>query len=725
MTDPKATSDEPAAAAADTPKPDGSAVEPSTAAPSSREEALNQLRGDSAERLDTVRSGQILNRGIDRLGLDSRVTHANVFMGDFAVMGDFATGGRPGRSAPRAPARSLISAAHIAEHTECFVEPSAFAEAVELLDTNNLLFVSARRGTGRYTTALALLTRVLGVHGLEPTIYSLTGHVLGNASWRMPATQTGFVVVDDTRGSAKSASESVDDGWLARTGEVLREGGSYLVVITGPLRGSLATASRRDDFVLQHLDVPDPVDIVRRRVRGAIPDLSADDVDQRLAATSLGELLDERDEPRFATRAATAVIDALRADGDLDEALAKLRDPEGQVSEWLGGDPPVQEIAFTLATAVLEESSYLTVSDAAIALHGQLSAGANSSPRYLRALLAERSWIELAGSEDRPQAPRIVRFRHADLRGAVLAQVWYELDGTRPKILEWLGKLVDHADIEVRARAAMAAGILAAGDFQHGLHRYLMPWAAAKSAVRRQSAALALSIVGAFTDHTPKVWSLLEQWADLVRSTSGHATLSATAALAVGGPLGDDDPQRALRLLRTLVCEGDWDLLEPSALSAHLLIERGRQRQVLDALLEWTAGGGTDEPVVKALLVFVVAARESGSPTDNPATDRPALLRTAHLHRESLPELWGRALSCEPVRPLALDALREWVHVVDRVPAAHAVVLDMVAGIADRGAADLERLLHALESWANDEDDPLRSAAEIHDDLVEAEEAIA
>jgi hypothetical protein len=116
--------------------------------------------------------------------------------------------------------------------------------------------------------------------------------------------------------------------------------------------------------------------------------------------------------------------------------------------------------------------------------------------------------------------------------------------------------------------------------------------------------------------------------------------------------------------------------------------------------------------------MFAFAAGENGS-------NRPVLLQDARSHRDSLSELWGRALSCEPVRPMALEALETWVRVVDKDPSAFGDVSEVVAGIADQGDQHYSRLCHALRQWAEDVDDPSDAAADIYNELVEAGELTA
>jgi hypothetical protein len=122
--------------------------------------------------------------------------------------------------------------------------------------------------------------------------------------------------------------------------------------------------------------------------------------------------------------------------------------------------------------------------------------------------------------------------------------------------------------------------------------------------------------------------------------------------------------------------------------------------------------------------MFTYAAEESGA-EGTPAADRPVLLVSTEKHRDKLPELWGRALDCEPVHDLAMDALRTWVGVADRDRSVRGVVLDMLAGLADRGETDFKRLCHALREWAVDPDEPSGAAADFYEELIEAGELSA
>jgi hypothetical protein len=697
------------------PPPDGSSDETADRdQPPSKEEALHRLRTETSE-LSSIRFGKIVAEGTSRL---AGITTVNVFNGAFSVAGDFvAAGGNRRRPAAGRGARTGVDLTAELKELEHFEPPPGFDDGVDVLVDRRLLVLSGPGNTGLRTRALASLREAMRQVEVEPQLVEVTGAVLGNPSWRVPHDRTGLLVVDRARKGGRFAAESVGDAWLDRIAERLDAQESFLVVVTGPVAGSLATASRRAEFVLDDLELPDPMGIVRRRVIGELAWDPAD-LDERLAGTELPELLSERDDPQFAVRAAAAVGKALRAGDDLVVTVARLRNTEEQVSEWLDREPDLADIAFVMATAVLEGASYLSVADAAVELYRQLSSsGGATTPRYLRELELERDWIDCPRE---PDGGITVRFKHARLRPVVLAAIWFQYDGARKKIVDWLRGLASHGDVEVRARAAQAAGILASNDFNHGLHRYLLPWAQTGSVRLQQSAATGLNIAAATGDQTAAAWTHIEQWADPAGGGKQRVSLRGTAGLAAGGSLGVGSPHRALRMLRTLVDKGGWELLDAVAVSTQSLLEAGLSREVLAALTEWADGSLADERVVRALTMFAFSVLPEGD-----TGEKPLLLAEADEHRDELPELWSRALASEPVRQLATDALEDWVRWVDADPSLRHTVLGVIADMADRTDSDYDRLCHLLHEWAMDPDDPSDAARDFYHELIEAGENVS
>ena len=705
--------DKPGQKAADnaaTDNPGDKADGPSTPDPDSeRDSAVRDLQGKAAE-LSQGQMDKFVARGINQLNAET----INIFAGAYdEELADGASERRSGRWARRIQ----FTRADLDDATISFVDPPRFRDELDLLADRNLVVLSGPANTGKRTRALKLLQRTLQEAGLDEIVEELPTSVLANPAWRVPHEGAGFVVFDMPRRDGAFTAAKVGEEWLSKTARRLLDAGSYLVVVTGPVSGALEDAPNRAEYVLDVWELPNPREILYRRLRDLVPS-EAEELIEWLDGTELVELLAERDSPAFAVRAATEIIEGHRAGRDLADIVAKLSNTDGLVREWIRREPEAKDLSLMLATAVLDNAGYLKVADAAVALYKKLNSG-SSAPltlRYTKQLLAEHTWIQRVPAEDRSHAPT-VRFRHATVRFAVLGTIWCDYDGARGHILDWLKEMAVHTDPEVRAGAAQAIGILAQQDFEHGVHEYLQPWGRDSSTLLRQTAAQGLNVAGMFGNERT-AWAVLEDWAEAAHSDNTE-NLCTTAALAAGGPLGTREPRRALGVLRDfVVCEDKWDILWSVAVSAGALLESGRGDYVLEALYDWTEPGADDDALFKALMVFVSVMR--------PDSDEawPLLLRTADENRKHLSVLWSRALASRHVRALALDVLRTWVRRVDDDPGANLIVVGLVADIADESPADKLRVVHALSQWAQDRYQPSVAAATIYDLMDEAEEEV-
>lgn len=730
------STDKPAPAPPPSTSPDPAPAQPAGTTPSATDAAgatppptpgaVRQLR-DQAQGLSAVRFNEIIAEGHDRIA-DARIV--NIFSDKFTVDGDMITGGGGGdpgrRSSARRPGKTRISEAELISATEYFVPPEGFESDVQQLGDHNLLIIAGPARTGRHTRALASIKAVLESRGNRLDVFRLNSSILRSNGWRVPQSDCGLIVVDEPGTDGKCVAEGIDEKWLTAASEKLADAASFLVVVTGPPRGTLATAGRYADFVVDEVEVADFLRIVVERVRGGLA-LPPEGLAERLRSAGLADALAEHGDPHFAVRAAGKILDALSADehADLVPVVEALDDPEQQVRHWLEDEPDLVDVAFVLATAVLEGASYLNVADAAVALYRELSKSYSTSsalrtPRYLRNLTAERWWIERVVPDDDPEHAPALRFRHRRLGPFVLAVTWFELDGARETITDWLGTLAKHTDVEVRARAAQSAGVLASKDVEHGVHSYLGPWANDTSNLLQQSAAQGLNVAGTLGRNEQQTWEFIEQWASLVDSDNARE-LPATAGFAAGGPLGARDPGRALRVLHKLVCADGWRLVGPAAASVQTLLASGRVTEVLDALLDWTSDSkkNEEESVDKALMMYAYSAYWTGA-----ADERPVLLAAAEQHRADLAELWGRALrdGDEDVANYAWESLRSWLRLVDRDRGTYRPVFDVLVDLSDRSTTDANRLMHTLLTWSEDTDDPSDAAAEIARDLLDLEE---
>ncbi|MGR7001571.1 hypothetical protein ACU686_31845 [Yinghuangia aomiensis] len=496
----------------------------------------------------------------------------------------------------------------------------------------------------------------------------------------------------------------------------LRAAGCRLVLTGGhDLALAVGGAAGSEAFACHELIPPDPLAILERRVLGHAPEPEARNRLKAVLGTgnTIGAL---REQP--AARHAVRLASVITADGDLAAAVAALRDPSDQVRLWFRQHRTPEAVSFAVATAVLEDSSYLTVAEAAVKLHAALSPPEPAPPdlRFGDRLGYEQQWIRVDAS---PLGPPTVRFRSTLLGQAVLVHAWSTLDGRRDAVLEWLRRLLGHRDLEVRARASVAAGVLAWADHHYAEHRFLTTWAGSVSWPQRQAAATALGVAGSRPESAEAVWALLDEWAR-GGGSAYRRRLAGTAANAAGGILGRTGTVRAVAVLRRVLDHGDdWGTLPAVAWGGVHLVHQGRASALLDAYLDWSAPGDRSPMVVKTLSAFLFAAsrpyeRASTEADVAGAVGVPLLLDALPENKEQVAELWARALARRPLQDSALAALREWIDVYAPLSPDY---LDRIAvlltDIARKPGKHHTRLQWWLAKWAGDPEHPSAGAARL------------
>ncbi|MEV4076615.1 hypothetical protein [Nonomuraea fuscirosea] len=713
--------------------------------PLSEEDALRALHSkgeseDEAERAEAARAAAIAASVMERLNADPfgmRIGTVALF-NDAVSFGGGMNFGDGARRTGQPTAR--ISERRIARWTVGHLPLPRFDEALRILVERRLLILALPPG-GRKATGVNLLVKAVRGQAVAGQMDGeqaaggqeagggchevLDASVLRDGQWRPPERDSGYLLVlDDTNPGL--TPHLIDEQWIDDLTACLNEHGSYLVVLTGPPRGALMEAERSGQ-VLTTLGGLDLVRLIERRVhdREPTPEESAD-LRLRLIEAGALELLREDTRPRTALHLATVI----RERADLAARVKELRDPTGRVHDWFSRHRTPEAMCFALAAAALEDATYLTVSDAAAQLYELLTPAAEAPPdlRFRERIGSDHPWIDVSvepGGTPGDVAPR-VRYLNPLVRQAVLGYAWTYLDGQRSAFLDWIRLLVAHPDIGVRARASVAAGVIAWSDYDHALHRFLRPWARHGSVVVRQSAATALDVVGGHPDLAEAVWLLLEAWV-AEQDTAAQRRQGLTAAAVLGGGLGAAQPRRAVRALHVLLDGDDWGTLLPAGLALFRLMERGRVAEVLAALVEWSAPRDGSPMVTKALAAFVylaaqpaiqpsvrTSAQTATQPSAQPSAQRageadgrsrfssmPLLLAGAEEHRSQLIELWARALDRRPAQQPALETLRDYLDVhADHDGTAYRDVRDIVLAVAARSGRHRERLQYHLGDWA-------------------------
>jgi hypothetical protein len=711
-----------------TTKPPGTDSTADEDGPVSESDALRSLAAggseSEAERAEALSAGAIADRIAERLNADAsgtRIGTLALFNDTVSFGGGFNSGGGRGAAAPPGSTGTVpLAEDEIAEYTDVYVQPERYDEALDALCERHLLVLTGSPGSGRTAAAVNLLAEALtlnsasdgGCHRL------LDAASIMSPAWDPPAGRSGCIAVLDDCPAGLSARG------LAGVASKLRTAGAHLVLIGGPELEAAVSGPSGEGLAWHRLSPVDPLAVLERRVlgHGADPDRRAELI-ALLDCSGAVSALREQPLATHAVRLASVVT----AGGDLGAAVAALRDPSDQVYTWFRTHHEPEAIAFALAVAVLEGSGYLTVTDAAIHLRQALSPEepAPSDVRFRDRLEQEQPWIELVfpGPGELPGSPR-VRFRSALLSQVVLTYAWTTLDGCREAVLQWLRRLLGHSDLEVRAQAAVAGGVLARADHHYAVHRFVKSWAGSTSWPVRQAAATAIGVAGSTPATAEPVWELLHQWA-----RGGHSAyerrLASTAATAVGGLFGRNAPDRALGVLRSALDRGDdWGTLTPVAWGGVHLLHKGCTNEVLAAYLDWSQPQDTSPMVLKTLSAFVFAvstpytsAVPGGAGPEGAVDGVPLLLSALPHHRRALAELWGRALARKPVQEAAFEALRGWVDTyVDSCPGAPASLRTLVLDIARLPGRHRERLRWWLTRWATDRDHPSAYA----DDLARA-----
>lgn len=710
------------------------AADPDPDGPVSEADALRLLSGgagDGPDRAEAARAAAIADLIAERLQGEASglsIGTLTLFNDTVSFGGGMATGGatvaatRAGAAAGTAPGGGAVPVAAVvqAAHVDTYLQPDGYGAALDLLVERRVLVLACPPDTGRTAAALNLLAEALVTGGsAEGGCHTLTDpDAVLAPGWEPPVRGAGYLMPLGDGDGARNW-QGIDAGWLTYTASRLAKADGFLVVLPGPATGATATAALRTGTVVQTLGAVDPVAVLERHALGSTPNAAElRSLRDRLTRSDALTALRERPEPRTAVRLA----EVLRAGGDLAAEVARIRHPGELVDEWFARHDDPAAIGFALAAAVLEESTYLTVSDAAMTLYGLLSPDRAGPPpvRFRDRMALEQPWIDIARPADvgRPAGlpgPPVVVFRNPRVRQSVLDYAWTCLDGQRDTVLRWLRGLLNHPDLGVRARAAVAAGVMAWGDHRHALHRFLRSWAASTAWPLRQAAATALAVIAGRPELAADVWTLLNEWA-ADGATAAQRRLAGTAATAVGGILGRNEPNRATTLLRTALDRGDdWSNVTSVAWSALHLVEQGRAHEVLSALVEWSQPQDRSPMVAKALTVFLFAA---GRPAPAPegaaaAPAAPPLLLSDAAVRPLVTELWARALARRPVQDRALDALRDTVDSWAGHPGAQQALRSLLLGVAERPGKHRERLLHYLGRWAADRTAPVPFAAEL------------
>ena len=427
------------------------------------------MAGGIPAREDSVRALEIIARALLREGDEPslRGPTINIFEDKIWLeKGDFTIGsGSSGRRSDAdrdADAITALDDGYLERHIRAYVRPPGFRGALDILGGRHLLILRGGRGSGRQAAALKLLATV----SARGQLNLVRSSALVAGGWSCGPHGTGFL----SSFLEADLPARIDDVWLQRTAKRLVDAGNFMVIVAGKAHEGLAGADSGTGFVFEELGLPNPMAVLRARIRAAVdPGLDA----------GLRVVAGQGRHHDIAYRGSQPALCSTGRRGGGRRAQrrkgprggsARVSGPGGPGPEaWFARFDPAaeadcQQMVLPVAVSVPEDSSYLTVSDAATDLFLRLFPQPKKSPglSFRRTLTRHHTWIELTMPPEPATiygdpSPEVVRFRSPQMRRAVLQHVWTWQDGMRPALSEWLADLGRHADVEVRARAATSA----------------------------------------------------------------------------------------------------------------------------------------------------------------------------------------------------------------------------------------------------------------------------
>jgi hypothetical protein len=564
---------------------------------------------------------------------------------------------------------------------------AGYDEMAGVLGAGRLLVLCGNPGTGRATTAVALLDAATGgrVTRLGSTVDLAT---LGEDDI---AEKTGYVA------EAGPTVDAVTDVHLDRLRALVERRGAYLVLLAGD--EMVVEAALRTRYGRRYAAPLSPP-VLERHLRVELAGAPDEMVQQ---AARLAERPDVRaalglDQLGPGETRELARLLARRRRGELsgDDLNAECARFAGrQAAVWFAGLdrmqlpeslPVLHAAAFRLALAVYNKTPYAVVAEAAERLVDEMIHELVPDPRKRpgRPLFADDPESRVAaaraelcdGTEELGGIQvqvRSVRFRGSRLPSAVLGHVWMNYQSTRAPIVRWLHGLACDPRSTVRVRAALAAGQLTLHDPTYGVAVLLEPMAVGDVLLARQAAAQAVNQAARHADIAPAVRAVVSEW--------GRSDLTALRWTAAAANAYGDLPESgaaALTQLARIGTTSDGSLFVIGGLATVQLLSWADPDEVLDRIGRWQDDDREDRVDLGLLAALRLALAKTsdvvaesrppryldGLPPLGPARRWPLVLMLSEVEpawgRKAGALIW-RTVNENTLEQLATDAVKGWI----------------------------------------------------------------
>ena len=640
-----------------------------------------------------------------------------------------ASGAHDRRGQAPGPVRGEV----ITELISRYVPVSGYETFVQRLTSARLLLLRGAPGTGRRTTGLRLLAKLadnVARFGPDTDLRALTAADL--------EPQSGYLLeLNLSSGSLPPTPAQVD---LLR--DYLAERECYLVVVAPH------DMRYRDGFdgCIADCPLPNPREVFDQIVEYEIQRQPGQE--QALREIAANAWPDSSTGPRTPSEVrwlvahltstattnnyAVADLDLLHSDLAARSVSAWF-EPLAGLPATAEGDEPIRLAAFRIALAVLNESPFDLVAEAAEDLSQRILIARSPRRTPGRPVFAHHRADYVANSRA-TVVPGSVRFITATapaslvtydddrLPLAVLRHVW-AVHNLRDPLLSWLEDLSNDPRPLVYVRAALAIGLLTSWDFSYTFHERIEPWANSKKLLSRWTAAVALDAASRNDDVRPVVREMLDDWCE-----NGTFGLRWTGAMALGYDLGLRDPAKALKELRKLGCWKGGKLVRPASWAVARIFVLGGIKPVIKALGDWLDDDRRDVRWLGLVAIWRIASTKVGEIEDQfELTDTSAGGRWTRLaDRRRWPLLVALADEdpglLDPLADLVwqlhrsnlaeeatVKTLKSWMRAGKKDPTCIGPVGRFLALLGDDDS-DRARLLHLVRSLSQDRDEPLPAA---------------
>lgn len=591
-----------------------------------------------------------------------------------------------------------VAAGDVARALRYYVPPTAHDEALSMLTDRHVVALVGPEGSGRAAGSMAL-ARHSNASGSDLVRLPPSFTLADISGYRGFKPRQAFLLHDWSPATSDGAAWYDLDQLVTR----LKDKNAYLIITV-----DIASGARTDvaDVAVEWSE-PDPVTLFRHCLTEvARPELSDGDL------AMLTRRAEQLRWPRHVVRLAELCIDGA------EYALAEMGDAERDiVAAWLDAKPARSEVLGVTALAFLSgvtergyerlvialagaETAYRLGSDAALS-YGQRAESEPFPQRRmtllsgssLAAFLTERDPVMPLGATYRPG------FRTEEQRKLVMAALHRHFgDDLWAPVRDWLFNLADEPFGEEHLAVGSGLAMLAHPAISEVEEAYLEQW----SAGRIHSRLLAADVLWSMAEDdllAPRALRLAVGW---VRDRGTERAM--TAAICLGGPLGQRYPSEAIRwlwvlsqrserisrvartaLARLFAMEAD---AKTDAGPAPCAVPRGLLRKVRPLL-----GPGVAVRERRAGLAAVNAVLGARG-TTSASTAAACVVRSRPDDIRPVGELWAIALQSVPHRRDAIVALHATLAALTQGPSSGQAAGRLGAEILPRIGPDALRALH-------------------------------